>query len=53
MAKWYLWHSLIKHLMHSISTRFGVGGERRFAVLMIALSVAIFLAICRSERNAT
>ncbi len=42
-----------KHIMHSISTRFGVDGERRFAVLMIALSVAIFLAICRSERNAT
>jgi len=36
-----------------MGTRLSVGGEQRFAVLMIALSVAIFLAIWRSERNAT
>jgi|GEM_PF-4234131 len=39
--------------MYSMGTRLSVGGEQRFAVLMIALSVAIFLAIWRSERNAT
>jgi hypothetical protein len=39
--------------MLSVSKSVSVGGERRFALLMIALSVAIFVAIWRAEREKT
>jgi hypothetical protein len=37
--------------MRLVSTRLDISGQQRFAMLMIALSVAIFVAVLRDERK--
>lgn len=47
----YAVRSYWQSIMPSVNTRLSVSGEQRFALLMIVLSVAIFIAIWRAEKG--